>query len=288
MKIKIDFEKLNDIMRAFYSVSGIKIIIFDTNRNVIQSYPKSDCSFCSLMKSTAIGNAKCAKNDTAFFDECRKSEKLMLYTCHAGLVEGCIPIKYKDVVIAYAMFGQISDFPSRSVLEQNICDVCNEYGLDKDSFLKAARSIELKKYDDIMSAAKIFEACISYIILKEMLISDQNETIEPILKYINDNLASVTVNTLCDNLYLSRTSLYELFRKRLGVGVSEYIRTKRFERATHLLSESTMSVKDISDACGFSDYNYFSRIYKRKYGVAPRIIKKYTENEALSRSAEKI
>jgi hypothetical protein len=59
--------------------------------------------------------------------------------------------------------------PSDEALRQNVSDVCREYSLDEEKFLEAARDIKIKSYENIMSAAKIFEACISYIILNDML-----------------------------------------------------------------------------------------------------------------------
>ena len=274
MEIKINLEKLDEIMHAFYSITGIKIIVFDENRNYLHSYPKNDCAFCTKMKSTAHGLSKCVENDKRFFNESRKAGKLMLYTCHAGLVEGCAPIAYNGVDVAYIMFGQISDLPTRYALNQNISDVCRRYSIDEKDFLRVAKSIKLKKYNDIMSAAKIFEACVSYIILNEMLVPRHDRIISESERYITENLENVTVTSLCEKLNISRTKLYEIFRHNLGMGVSSYIRAKRFEQARRLLTDGKMTVKDVSDACGFTDYNYFSRSFKKAYGVSPRILKK--------------
>ncbi len=63
MDLKIDFEKLNDILLSFYKMSGIKIIIFNENREVICSYPTLDCSFCRKLKSVPDMYEKCLKND---------------------------------------------------------------------------------------------------------------------------------------------------------------------------------------------------------------------------------
>ena len=177
MELKINLEKLNDIMQAFYTITGIKIIIFDHKHNIVHSYPDNDCAFCKKMKEISHTAAKCLADDVRIFNECKKTGKLMLYTCHAGLVEGCAPLKQHGKVLGYIMFGQISDLPSRETLLQNVTNICREYALDEKTFIRLSRSIKLKGYEDIMASAKIFEACISYIILNEMLIPESDKTI---------------------------------------------------------------------------------------------------------------
>ena len=237
MELKINIEKLDDIMQAFYSLTGIKIIIFDEKRNIIHSYPQTDCDFCKKMKSYTHTAEKCVANDISIFNKCKKSGQLMVYTCHAGLVEGCAPLKQQEKVLGYIMFGQISDLPSKEALLQNITNVCREHGLDEKAFLKTSKSIKLKSYDDIMASAKIFEACISYILLNEMLIPELDRTMIECEKYISTHLDNVSVESLCEHLNLSRTALYNIFRKKTGQGVAAFIRNKQLENAKNLLTE---------------------------------------------------
>ncbi len=274
MELKINFEKLDDIMKAFYSLTKIKIILFDENRNVIHSYPQYDCTFCRKMKSYAHTAEYCLKNDIEIFNECKKTGKLIVYTCHAGLVECCAPIKQNENVLGYIMFGQISDLPSKNTLYQNVTNVCRQYNLDEDQFLKASKSIKIKSYDYIMSSAKIFEACISYIIINEMLIPQFDKTMIECEKYIDEHLDSVNVEALCNYLNLSRTTLYDIFRNKTGQGVASFIRNKQLEEAKRLLAETELSVSEVSSKCGFYDYNYFSRIFKKKFGYSAKTHKK--------------
>lgn len=276
MELKINFEKLTDLMQAFYTITGIKIVIFDKSRNLICSYPDycGDCAFCSMMKQNPVTAEKCAKDDIRSFNECKKKGSLIIYTCHAGLVEGCAPLRYNGEIIAYIMFGQISDLPSGEVLMQNVSAVCKENNLDESKFTEAAKDIKIKTYEDIMSAAKIFEACISYIILNEMLIPEHDKIIMESEKYISDNTDTVTVKSLYTHLNISRTTLYETFKEQTGLGVTEFIRNKQFEKAKQLLKETALPVSDIAAKCGFNDYNYFGRVFKKRYGTSPKAMRK--------------
>lgn len=270
MKLKFDKIKLSEIMEAFYVLTKIKIIIFDKNHNIILSYPETDCKFCALMKKTEIGREKCNSNDMEIFEKCRKKSELIVYTCHAGLVEGCAPLKYGEIVIGYIMFGQVSDLPSRETLNQSIEYICKAYNLDSKIFINASKSITVKKSDIIMSAAKIFSACTSYIIINEMLIPENDKIISQCDSYINDNIDTASVDSLIALTGLSRTKLYETFKKSISKGVSEFIRDKRLAKAEELLKKTDLSIYEISVQCGFNDYNYFSRIFKNKYKKSPK------------------
>ena len=276
MELKINFEKLDCIMQAFYTLTKIKIVIFDEKRNVIRAYPQNDCVFCRKLKSFTHTATQCAQNDINIFNECKKTGKFIIYTCHAGLIEGCAPLMYNDKIIGYIMFGQISDLPSREILNQNIINICREYGLDEKIFLQYSKSIKLKKHNDITAAAQIFEACISYIILNEMLMPEQDKTMHICEEYILSHLDTVNVESLCAHLNLSRTALYSIFHKKTGLGIASFIRNKQLEESKKLLSETNLSICEISARCGFADYNYFSRVFKKKFGYSAKTYKQHT------------
>jgi AraC-like DNA-binding protein len=68
---------------------------------------------------------------------------------------------------------------------------------------------------------------------------------------------------------LSRTHFSRVFKKEMGVGVSEYVNQIRCERASDLLSRGGMNAAEVAEACGFSDHSYFTRVFKRITGKTP-------------------
>ena len=61
-----------------------------------------------------------------------------------------------------------------------------------------------------------------------------------------------------------------LFKKQMKVGIAEYIRTLRLNRAAELLEKGEMSISEIAHAVGFSDALYFSKLFKLHAGCSPR------------------
>jgi two-component system response regulator YesN len=46
------------------------------------------------------------------------------------------------------------------------------------------------------------------------------------------------------------------------------------QQAKILLKNSEKAISEIAEAVGFNDYNYFSRIFKKYYGISPRDYRK--------------
>ena len=68
---------------------------------------------------------------------------------------------------------------------------------------------------------------------------------------------------------LSLRTLERLFRRHTGVSPVRYYQDVRLDRARGMITQTEMSVMEISVACGFSSPDYFSRIYKRRFGLTP-------------------
>ena len=61
----------------------------------------------------------------------------------------------------------------------------------------------------------------------------------------------------------------ELFKKVTGLNFSDYLTKVRMEKAASLLSSGNCMVKEVAELTGYSDAFYFSRVFKKYYGVTP-------------------
>jgi YesN/AraC family two-component response regulator len=64
--------------------------------------------------------------------------------------------------------------------------------------------------------------------------------------------------------------LSTLFRKETGKTLTEYITTARMDAAAKLLKTTSLQVQTVAQHCGISDVNYFSKLFRRHFGVAPK------------------
>lgn len=68
---------------------------------------------------------------------------------------------------------------------------------------------------------------------------------------------------------VTRNYLSTLFHKEVKMTLTDYINSTRVRRSLPLIIETTLSMQDISEQCGFSDANYFTRNFKKYQGMSP-------------------
>jgi transcriptional regulator GlxA family with amidase domain len=66
-----------------------------------------------------------------------------------------------------------------------------------------------------------------------------------------------------------RERLGQVFRARLGVSVFAYVRALRLERATALLRDTTLEVRDIAELVGFQNAGSFTTAFREATGATP-------------------
>ncbi|CAG9295489.1 helix-turn-helix transcriptional regulator [Celerinatantimonas diazotrophica] len=97
-----------------------------------------------------------------------------------------------------------------------------------------------------------------------------------IKKYINEHIGelSLTADTICNQFFMSRSTLYRLFKEEGGI--TAFIRECRLAacfKALHNPINMGNSVAEIALKCGLSNSNYLSSQFREKYGLTPRQIR---------------
>ena len=268
MELNINKKELMRLAEAFYKLTKIRIVILDDKFNEIFGYPEEYCKFCELMRKTDSFAKKCDISNKILCSKCEKENRLITGTCHAGLTEAVAPLVKNNITMGYIMFGQIRSIRDKDEFIKKITVLCRECNLCSNKFEAAALSVPYKTAEQISAAAEIINVFISYIYLKEIVNIKNQDTANLIISYIEENLSEdLSINSICKKFLISRTSFYEITKPYMTDGAAAFIRTKRIERAKKLLTSTTMSVEEISEAVGFNDYNYFRRIFKQHTGI---------------------
>lgn len=99
-----------------------------------------------------------------------------------------------------------------------------------------------------------------------------------ILRYLNEHLAEdITIDGTAKKFGMSRTSLYYIMRDSIGLSPKEYLSKIRIAKALELL-QTDLSITDISEKCGFSNYSHFIRTFTKNIGVSPLKYKRNSGN----------
>lgn len=110
------------------------------------------------------------------------------------------------------------------------------------------------------------------IIPEEIVITDKDEQlIKKVMEWLEDNISDpdVTVDQLATYVGMGRTSMYNKIKGLTGKSPVEIIQEFRMDRATHYLKSGQFSISETSYKVGFSDPGYFTRSFKKHFGMTP-------------------
>lgn len=91
--------------------------------------------------------------------------------------------------------------------------------------------------------------------------------IDYIYQHLHDR---ITIQELADTIGLSPSYLSKLFKRELGISVSDYIREKKIENAQNLLKYSNYDITDIANYLAFSSQSHFIQVFQKYIGMTPK------------------
>lgn len=101
--------------------------------------------------------------------------------------------------------------------------------------------------------------------------SNKNYIINTIISYLNENYErKISLNKISQNMYLSPVYISKLFKEETGESPINYLIQIRLEKAKeYLMKDKNASIKDVAKSVGYDDAYYFSKLFKKYYGVSP-------------------
>jgi len=279
MNVFFNIEKLDKLLSDFHAITGLTISVWDESLRQITHQPKDHAAYCSLIRSSTEGEAACLACDRTLLARCREEGHAVSHRCHAGLVDTAFPIRFENEVLGYMMFGQIKSEDS-SVGANEFRAIAARLSLPEKELRKAFSEIHPFPTDTIDSAANILKAATRYIWLSDLIRINYNTLSTQMDAYISQNLTSdLSVNAICRQFHISKTSLYALVKKNFNSTVSAYITSKRIAAARQMLLTTDDPIYTISAQVGIPDYNYFSKVFRKLVGVTPREFRQQHEEE---------
>lgn len=246
-------------------------------------HPHPVCSYLKRNKTTV---GKCIRNK-------HKLEKTdfrnMYYSCcYAGVEEYVVPVVYKDELLTY-----ISVSGYRGSLEKSgqnylrIAKLCDSAFTQLYSELDA----DVPSPEDIMSFVSplqymlrdLYRYCHNNYGNAENLSATKALYIK-VMKYIYENyMHDISCTSIAEEMGYSTSYLRYVFKKEGAGSVSENITDIKLSHALFLLTNTKLNITEISFNCGFCDSNYFSTVFKKQFGMPPKLYRiKYAEKEITS------
>ncbi len=264
-----DIQKLQEVLKDFYTAVGIRISIFDDEFNAVTEYPEEAPRFCRNIRSVRAGREACRACDRAACLRARTLREAHIYTCHAGLTEAITPIQLDGGVIGYAILAHMMPAEEYERARENACRLAARYGAAREDSLAALDEIAPRTAAQIHAAARVLDALSAYVQMRNFAHRGSGALARDIEKFVSENLSGkLSADLLCRRFHCSRSSLHQIARRAFGMGIMEYVASRRIERAKQCL-RAGMSIAEAAAASGYEDYSYFCRAFRRAVGCSP-------------------
>lgn len=107
---------------------------------------------------------------------------------------------------------------------------------------------------------------------------EKESVVEIVKRFIKDNIGEMRLSRdeIANYVYLNPDYLTRMFKKQTGFSISDYLQQQRIEYAKKLLIETDMPVSEIALSAGYSNFSYFSTIFKKITQLNPMEYRKTT------------
>ena len=102
--------------------------------------------------------------------------------------------------------------------------------------------------------------------------SDANlKFLQTITSFIHSEMDNPEMNSafLADKMAMSISQLSRKINGITGYSTISYVLQLKLNKAKKMLTDESISITEVSDACGFYDVSYFSRVFKKEFGISP-------------------
>ena len=126
--------------------------------------------------------------------------------------------------------------------------------------------------DDIWQNYSDCYALIGYLVkIATPIPNKMHSGIQVAVAYINENYRNeITVKMLANIANMSEPNFYAVFKKQMGISPIAYLNNYRLSIAADRLTETSDTVSEIGYSVGINDPLYFSKLFKKNYGMAPK------------------
>ncbi len=260
--------ELMTVLKELYNISGFRVSVHDTEMNELAGYPAGNSRFCSFLQQYPKNHATCVETDNEAFEKVKAEEQIIIYRCKFGLYEAIAPLYDFDRLAGYLMMGQAMDAAEGS--GEAIYQLCADQVDDRERLRQEISQIPTCSREKILSYLNIMRICAEYITLTNRLnVTDRNLSRE-VRTYLQENYGQkISIEQLARHFLCSKSTLMNNFKKAYGITVNQYLTQVRLDHAKKLLERRGVSIREIAELCGFSDQNYFSKVFYKAFDVTP-------------------
>jgi len=298
---------------SFYFELPVNTVLEETSDTAIQLYDNGNC--ISIPEENVITQIS-TENYTVLIVEDKLELRLFLknelwgfkavYTAEDGInALEVIRNKRPDIIVSDIMMPGMDGFELCKRIKQNIDtshipvilltartdseSTQTGYNQGADAYIGKPFELDLLVSvirNQLKNREIIKQKYMNLGYVAELRSSHQNNIDDEFLiklsKVINENLnnSELNIDFLTDKMAMSRTSLYNKIKALTGIGANDYINRIRIEKAVQLLTDTQLSITEISEEVGFTYQRYFSTAFKQIKGVTPTQFRSDQKNKS--------
>ncbi len=257
MYYTIQTAEMSRIMEHLHRVLKMQITFFDLHEIELDTCPDLEkmSPFCRRKRQDPAFLAHCIDCDRRHLEEAKRIRSVHLYHCHAGLLEGIVPLyNRRGLYLGSIVFGQVVD-PEQTPAQE----------------WSGMRRVSMEEMNHIGHLLKYLG---EYICENELVKQCAKPWSVQLEEYVERNLnRKISLSEIGRALGKSTSFLSHNIPKEFGMPLKACIRKKKMEKARRLLLENRQ-VNECAFELGYADEFYFSRDFKLFYGYPPKEMKK--------------
>jgi YesN/AraC family two-component response regulator len=291
-----EYYVLNNVNKATFThqimCEGVEIL--KIKASIKGHYESDNKSFddCLVVRFLKEGGVTVKYSEKEIYD--MKSKELFLSYGGSNTKEIFIPKPGRKIVMLILVLSRdyLENFSddkdvSRCVryLEENL--VPNEKKFIKKtqekllSILDVVMRYDVKWGKKFFAFSKVNEAMggIITVFIKKVIEIDSHSTdiFEDVVEYMENNYNEPDLLAkIPKKFYTNRGELSKKFKEKTGMGMHEFLKNIKLDRAYSMLRDEELKVSEVASLVGYENYGYFSQIFKKHYGVYPLEVKNKT------------
>jgi len=101
------------------------------------------------------------------------------------------------------------------------------------------------------------------------------QSVAAVRNYINDHMKEeITLASLAEQFHFSPQYLAKKFKEEYGTTIMSYLTQLRMDKACSLLIHTELTIHEVAEESGFDELNYFSKVFKKHFGMSPSSYRK--------------
>ncbi len=241
---------------------------------VLLEYEVHRLPVCAYLKSNPVMRDRCIRNKRML--EKKKIPCTYYSHCYAGVEEYVYPIIYENKPV---MCVNISGYRGQIPKSLQCAELTGKRCSSKFGQLYSKLSTDIPEEREINQVIRPLEYMVCELYRKcrrcTQNVSGQKIVFRKAITYIYENYThKIECEDVAKATGYSQAHLRHIFKEECGVSIMEYVNDVRMSHAAEMLRNTSYGITDIAFFTGFSDSNYFSAAFRKKYGVSPKMYRK--------------